>query len=611
VTTSPIIIDSQPIYLQGGGRPASLLLTPLGSGTLLDLLYSQLQTVTQEQPTVITLFNPDNDYEKALRDNLPTVKTIVSADEFGKLVTGYEPSDWLLIVDPRYFPADGFHPEKLTEDHDPATSRWITHLVAMESDAGGTRECTLLDTEGYVRRIQRYYDGLTWLRTTGVACSLISAASARLVDTMSFRSLSHLRGALTFAGIPSRDIPLSSGTVDLADERGMLTLSEWSILESIAPETPHNYQAIGPDVLVGQGCRIHPSARIYGPVIIQNEVIIESGAAVIGPTLVGAHSHIQRNAVVAQSLLAQHSVIPRNTTVRHRVVTHDTPLLEANPRNPDCRIRPPSPQMSTKPTAKRTASTPASGKADRVLYPAIKRFTEAVIALLGLVFLSPLLILTSVLVKLTSRGPILFGHEREGKDGILFRCWKFRTMIRDAHGQQRGLYEQNEVDGPQFKLDHDPRVTRLGRWLRVGNVDELPQLINVLTGEMSLIGPRPSPFRENQICVPWRQARLSVRPGITGLWQICRHEREAGDFHQWIYYDTLYVRHMSLWLDIKILLATLFTLGGRWSVPLSWLISDYKLHDEITMPIVSTSMPLLHYPEPQKPQPSRSMSRSA
>jgi hypothetical protein len=103
----------------------------------------------------------------------------------------------------------------------------------------------------------------------------------------------------------------------------------------------------------------------------------------------------------------------------------------------------------------------------------------------------------------------------------------------------------------------------VGRVLRALNVDELPQLLNVLTGEMSLVGPRPSPFLENQVCVPWREARLSVRPGITGLWQVCRHNRDDGDFHQWIEYDLLYVQHTSFWLDLKILAATLATLGGK------------------------------------------------
>lgn len=210
----------------------------------------------------------------------------------------------------------------------------------------------------------------------------------------------------------------------------------------------------------------------------------------------------------------------------------------------------------------------------------IKRVCEGAVAAVALLVLSPLLLVTAVLVKLTSRGPVFFLHEREGRDGRVFRCCKFRTMVTGAHSMQRALYARNQVDGPQFKLANDPRVTWLGAWLRTTNIDELPQLWNVVCGQMSLIGPRPSPFRENQICVAWRAARLSVRPGITGLWQICRHERSAGDFHQWIFYDILYVRHMSLLLDLKILLATLFTFGGRWSVPLQWMIPAQAWRDD-------------------------------
>jgi lipopolysaccharide/colanic/teichoic acid biosynthesis glycosyltransferase len=146
-------------------------------------------------------------------------------------------------------------------------------------------------------------------------------------------------------------------------------------------------------------------------------------------------------------------------------------------------------------------------------------------------------------------------------------------MRTGASALQRDLKRFDKIDGPHFKLDLDPRVTRWGRILRATNIDELPQLVNVLMGDMSLVGPRPSPFRENQICVPWREGRLSVRPGLTGLWQVCRHDRGSGDFHQWIEYDLLYVQHVSLLLDLKILAATVLTFGGRISVPVSWIVS--------------------------------------
>jgi lipopolysaccharide/colanic/teichoic acid biosynthesis glycosyltransferase len=201
-----------------------------------------------------------------------------------------------------------------------------------------------------------------------------------------------------------------------------------------------------------------------------------------------------------------------------------------------------------------------------------KRALDIAASALALIVLAPLLLAVAAMIKIDSRGPVFFSHRRERKGGKEFPCVKFRTMVADAHQKQRELYRANEVDGPQFKMRDDPRVTRVGRWLRAVNIDELPQLINVLVGHMSLVGPRPSPFRENQICVPWRRARLSVRPGITGLWQICRDDCRQSDFHQWIYYDVAYVRNFSFWLDLKILTATVLTLGGRWNVPLSWLM---------------------------------------
>jgi lipopolysaccharide/colanic/teichoic acid biosynthesis glycosyltransferase len=188
------------------------------------------------------------------------------------------------------------------------------------------------------------------------------------------------------------------------------------------------------------------------------------------------------------------------------------------------------------------------------------------------VVLSPLMALIALLIKLDSKGGVLYADLRETRAGTLFRCWKFRTMHSGASDVQRALLSSNEVDGPQFKIEGDPRITRVGRWLRKVSFDELPQLYNVLVGEMSLVGPRPSPFRENQICIPWRNARLSVRAGITGLWQVCRQERTTGDFHQWIYYDLLYAQHMSFWVDTKIVIATVLTCGGMGRVPVRWII---------------------------------------
>ena len=136
-------------------------------------------------------------------------------------------------------------------------------------------------------------------------------------------------------------------------------------------------------------------------------------------------------------------------------------------------------------------------------------------------------------------------------------------MGQNADAMKLKLRVHNEVDGPQFKLVNDPRVTRIGRTLRRTNIDELPQLIDVLRGQMSLVGPRPSPDCENQCCPPWRKTRLSVRPGITGLWQVARSsDRHQTDFQEWIYYDTRYVERRSMWLDVQILWQTLRIVVG-------------------------------------------------
>jgi lipopolysaccharide/colanic/teichoic acid biosynthesis glycosyltransferase len=199
----------------------------------------------------------------------------------------------------------------------------------------------------------------------------------------------------------------------------------------------------------------------------------------------------------------------------------------------------------------------------------LKRFLDVVAAVGLLVWSAPLCALVALAIKLEDGGPILFRQTRVGRKGALFTLRKLRSMRPDAEAES----------GPQCAAVNDPRVTRIGRYLRPLSIDELPQFFNVVFGEMSFVGPRPSPFRENQMCVPWREGRLSVRPGITGLWQVCRHDRSIGDFHQWIYYDLLYVRNTSFLVDLKIVLATIATLGGKWSVPLDWILSRSKYHD--------------------------------
>jgi exopolysaccharide biosynthesis polyprenyl glycosylphosphotransferase len=186
---------------------------------------------------------------------------------------------------------------------------------------------------------------------------------------------------------------------------------------------------------------------------------------------------------------------------------------------------------------------------------ALKHAFDFVASALGLLVLSPLLLLVALAILLTMGRPILFAQERAGLFGRRFRMLKFRTMRRDAEAMQNALRARNEMTGPVFKLTRDPRVTRLGHWLRRASIDELPQLINVLLGSMSLVGPRPLPSSEQQAMSGWHRRRLSMKPGVTGLWQVSG--RNDVDFEQWMRLDLRYVDEWSLGLDAKILVRTI------------------------------------------------------
>ncbi len=562
MTIFPVIIDSRPRPLGQPEESLSLLTLPIGGGILLDLVMDSLVGAAREKPIIAPAFMVDDRYRARFAEHGDRIARIVE-DNAAQLAYELEPSDVLLVIDPRCFPIDGIRYSSFL--HDIENMRGARHKVALDRSHGGTREFLQFDAEGRVRRIQRYYEGHTWLQTQSVAASLIPVSSLWDIEAPPLTDLPRLRRTLSATGAFSRDFPLESASVDLRTEAGMVHLLEHRLMPELGPALPQSYREVAPQVWVAQDAQVAENTRLYGPLIVQPGARIEEQVVLIGPSVVGAGACVGPRATLAKSWIAQRALVAADTVANRRVLVsavqgrllaedHDfVPVRSALPVN-ESRLDP-----------------------RRKRYMRGKAVVEAVVAAVGLLLLSPIMLATALAVKLTSRGPIFFGHDREGLQGKLFKCLKFRTMIADAQALERALArQQNEVDGPQFKLKHDPRVTLVGRFLRASNLDELPQLFNVLRGQMSLIGPRPSPFRENQICVPWRLARLSVRPGISGLWQICRHDRESGDFHQWIYYDTMYVRHLSFWLDLKILLATVLTLGGRFSVPLDWIVAPRR-----------------------------------
>jgi exopolysaccharide biosynthesis polyprenyl glycosylphosphotransferase len=193
----------------------------------------------------------------------------------------------------------------------------------------------------------------------------------------------------------------------------------------------------------------------------------------------------------------------------------------------------------------------------------VKRAIDLVASAIGLLILSPLLAVIAIAVKLDSKGPVFFRQARHGRGGAEFKIVKFRTMVADAEAQRLAMAHMNEMEGagPLFKMANDPRITKVGAFLRKTSLDELPQLWNVLRGEMSLVGPRPFVVHESEQITGWAGRRLDTTPGITGLWQVLG--RNDIPFDEMVKLDYVYVTNWSLWWDIKILLRTIPTVLGR------------------------------------------------
>lgn len=193
-------------------------------------------------------------------------------------------------------------------------------------------------------------------------------------------------------------------------------------------------------------------------------------------------------------------------------------------------------------------------------YEICKRGIDIIGAGSGLFLLSPVIAIVACAVKFTSNGPIFFSQKRVGKNGQLFDMYKFRSMVVNAEELKEKLAHQNEMSGPMFKMKDDPRVTKVGKFIRKTSLDELPQLWNVLKGDMSLVGPRPSLPKEVKQFEKWMYKRLTVKPGLTCYWQVSG--RNNIDFEDWMKLDISYVEDRNLWIDIKLIFKTVLVLFG-------------------------------------------------
>lgn len=200
------------------------------------------------------------------------------------------------------------------------------------------------------------------------------------------------------------------------------------------------------------------------------------------------------------------------------------------------------------------------GSMKNISYLILKRMIDIIGSIICIVLVSPVLLVTAVLIKLESKGRILFSQIRVGLHGKEFKIYKFRSMVDGAEALRKSIEHKNEMSGPMFKVRDDPRITKIGRFIRKTSIDELPQLINVLKGEMSLVGPRPSLPSEVEKFEPWMLKRLEVKPGLTCYWQVSGRNNIC--FEDWMKLDIDYVNYRNIQGDIRLILKTIILLFG-------------------------------------------------
>ena len=316
------------------------------------------------------------------------------------------------------------------------------------------------------------------------------------------------------------------------------------------------YRQIGPRVWAGEGVSVAPSANILGGVLLGANVVIREHAQVVGPAVLGDGCVVGAGSMVRESVVWERAQIGQASSVEYSVIG-DRVVVEPGASESGVVLMPHH-RIAMQRDDGGYGFSAASTGADR---PAVrrgsgigKRVLDVFLALAGLALTWPFFVVLAILIRLDSRGPVFFRQRRCGIGGKEFWMIKFRTMVADAERHRPALAARNDVDGPVFKMFDDPRVTRVGRVLRRTSLDELPQLLNILRGDMSLVGPRPLAAEELRFSPTWRDFRLTVKPGLTGLWQI--HGRSRTGFHEWVRHDIAYVKRRSFWFDLKILFKT-------------------------------------------------------
>jgi len=495
------------------------------------------------------------------QENVP-----ICIEDFWKTKRKRTVNSWLVISDGRF--ATQINSELLYDVL--ASAQTDVLAVNVEPELLAHREKVRLTAHCKIAGFRRLYSDSTepapsptdWPHHVFIKTNVLDKAFANSILPCSFSDF--IKRCLSNA-LKLRAINVGGGVLDLETEDGLLNFCKTRLDSSPYIRSYRSNRDTQGGTRIVHSSTVSQSSRLVGKVLLGENVRIGPKVVIVGPTIIGDNVRIEQAAAINSSIIGPGVCVPRNQLVQNRVVKGpqcNWKRLTHSTSNNSKQICYPTFGLSRQPRrfpvgdlfAKRQPRVNDTFRDwPRFSYArCFKRLADFVAAIVVLILFAPIMPFVTLAIRLTSQGPVFFKDKRQGLHGKAFNCVKFRTMIVGADKMQDKLRIVSQVDGPQFKMADDPRLSAVGRFLRETYIDEVPQFFNVLLGQMSVVGPRPSPESENTLCPPWRDARLSVRPGITGLWQIFRTRQPMKDFQEWIHYDIKYVRDISPRMDLSI-----------------------------------------------------------
>ena len=532
----------QLVFLHKSGlhRRASLVESALSSGTIAEITIGALESSCQFGNGEGCLIAVPEEWASKFSGEgkiLRYSKGCISNGLFNG--DGKKKAKWFVISNGRF--ATSVKSKWLLDIVDSCGSDIVT--VKIEEGLGGYREKICLTEAGDVVGFRRYYHDSAFVESApsdwphhvfikGAILAKICDGGSLNTDFGEFLSVCHEHN------LDVSHIGAAGQVSDLETEGGLCDF------------VLHNLK--GGNGLRRNGRRTEKDVKYFGQVLTGSNCQIDKDSILVGPVIVDDNAEVGAGAIITGSVIGPGVSIGRGEVIRGRVLFACDTTERINEDSKNCRRFVNGFQKFPRQRQERIFR-----RWNRFSYAGfLKRLFDIAGSLFILGLFLPVFPIIALLIKFSSKGSVFYKAGREGMYGKRFNCLKFRTMLPKAEQMQEQLRFVNQVDGPQFKMTNDPRVNSLGRFLRNTCIDEIPQFINVLLGQMSIVGPRPSPEDENSTCPWWREARLSVRPGITGLWQICRTREESKDFQEWIYYDTKYVRELSFKLDLWVCFKT-------------------------------------------------------